>query len=342
MQERAIDVALNTPDIAVIQGPPGTGKTTVIAAILERLNEIATKEGVRGQGQVLLSGFQHDAVENMIDRISLNGIPVPKFGERSDPSAGRLDAFEKNLEEWCGRIAQELREKNPQIADLEEESAIKDLYKQYLRTPTHKLATTLVTRIAEIDVTILGEKLSRQAATSRSASLTQAVASEDQGRHLAAAQRIRTRAESFADDGPERAEDALVDLEDVLDERPVGPARPSQRLERRSRCPAVPWRTRTTEARAARPTHCAASVQDREAQRRGSRTSPRRPSREVQSHGFTATDKKSAALGRVPCRAGEQPVWHGRCRLRVQLRVLGHRPAERRTRRCRGARASAD
>ena len=45
MQERAIDVALNTPDIALIQGPPGTGKTTVIAAILERLNEIATKDG---------------------------------------------------------------------------------------------------------------------------------------------------------------------------------------------------------------------------------------------------------------------------------------------------------
>lgn len=31
-QEDAIEVALNTPDIALIQGPPGTGKTTVIAA----------------------------------------------------------------------------------------------------------------------------------------------------------------------------------------------------------------------------------------------------------------------------------------------------------------------
>ena len=103
MQERAIDVALNTPDIAVIQGPPGTGKTTVIAAILERLNEIATKEGARGQGQVLLSGFQHDAVENMIDRISLNGIPVPKFGKRSGSAVDDLNAFEKNLEEWCGQ-----------------------------------------------------------------------------------------------------------------------------------------------------------------------------------------------------------------------------------------------
>ncbi len=29
-QEKAIKIALNTPDIAIIQGPPGTGKTTVI------------------------------------------------------------------------------------------------------------------------------------------------------------------------------------------------------------------------------------------------------------------------------------------------------------------------
>lgn len=32
-QEKAIKIALNTPDIAIIQGPPGTGKTTVINAI---------------------------------------------------------------------------------------------------------------------------------------------------------------------------------------------------------------------------------------------------------------------------------------------------------------------
>lgn len=34
-QEKAIRIALNTPDIAIIQGPPGTGKTTVINAIVK-------------------------------------------------------------------------------------------------------------------------------------------------------------------------------------------------------------------------------------------------------------------------------------------------------------------
>jgi hypothetical protein len=217
MQERAIDVALNTPDIAVIQGPPGTGKTTVITAILERLNEIATKGGANNQGQILLSGFQHDAVENMIDRISLNGIPVPKFGRRSGSVEDDLNAFEKSLEEWCGKIAQELRAKNPQIAEHEEEVAIRDLYKQYLRTPTHKLAATLVERIAAVNVSILGEDLSRRAARFSKRLATEELLKSDQSWHLPAAQRIRTRPESFADDGPERAEDALVDLEVVLD-----------------------------------------------------------------------------------------------------------------------------
>jgi hypothetical protein len=217
MQERAIDVALNTPDIALIQGPPGTGKTTVIAAILERLNEIATKGGANSQGQILLSGFQHDAVENMIDRISLNGIPVPKFGKRSGSVEDDLNAFEKNLEAWCGKVAHELRARNPQIAELEEEAAIRDLYKQYLRTPTHKLAATLVERIAAVNVSVLGEDLSRRAARLSKRLATEELLKSDQRLRLPAAQRIRTLPESFADDGPERAEDALVDLEDVLD-----------------------------------------------------------------------------------------------------------------------------
>ena len=36
-QTQAIDLAINTPDIALIQGPPGTGKTQVIALIEEHL-----------------------------------------------------------------------------------------------------------------------------------------------------------------------------------------------------------------------------------------------------------------------------------------------------------------
>ena len=45
-------MALDTPDIALIQGPPGTGKTTVIRAIVERLDELSSS-AVTGAGAFL-------------------------------------------------------------------------------------------------------------------------------------------------------------------------------------------------------------------------------------------------------------------------------------------------
>lgn len=43
------------PDIAIIQGPPGTGKTTVLTAVIERLNEESDKENIKGQ--ILVAGL---------------------------------------------------------------------------------------------------------------------------------------------------------------------------------------------------------------------------------------------------------------------------------------------
>ena len=219
MQERAIDVALNTPDIAIIQGPPGTGKTTVIAAILERLNEMADKRKATIKGQVLLTGFQHDAVENMIGRLSLNGIPfVPKYGKRSGSVEDGFSAFERNLEGWCRQLATELRERNPQIVEIEREKTVRNLCLQYIQAPTRALAVELVKRIAILGVAILGEDVMR-----RTTNLAGHLACEGQSddcsdRQLDAARRLRVRTETFADDGPERATDALDDLRELLDE----------------------------------------------------------------------------------------------------------------------------
>jgi hypothetical protein len=81
-QQRAVEAALNTPDIAVIQGPPGTGKTRVIAAIAARLAEEA---GPRDHSRlVLLSSFQHDAVDNVAARTTVFGLPTVKEGARQD------------------------------------------------------------------------------------------------------------------------------------------------------------------------------------------------------------------------------------------------------------------
>lgn len=218
MQEKAIEVALNTPDIALIQGPPGTGKTTVIAAIIERLNELADKRAANTKGQVLLTGFQHDAVENMIDRLLLNSIPVPKFGKRSGAEEDDYSAFEKKLEKWCGERAAELREQNPQIAEIERETEIRNLCLQYLQAPSRALALNLARAIASLGVPILGEDGARLAANLAKSLSREERLNDESDRWLNAVRRLRIRPVSFADDGPERATDALDDLRDVLEE----------------------------------------------------------------------------------------------------------------------------
>ena len=218
MQERAIEVALNTPDIALIQGPPGTGKTTVIAAILERLNEIADKRGTRIKGQILLTGFQHDAVENMIERLSLNGIPVPKFGKRSGATDDDYSAFERNLEDWCSKLAAELRERNPLIAEVEQEREIKNLFLQYVQAPSRPLAGSLARKIASLGVAVLGEGGMRRAENLAKNLTREEKLNEDSSQWLNSARRLRVQSESFSDDGPERSVDALEDLRDVLEE----------------------------------------------------------------------------------------------------------------------------
>ncbi|PKG48419.1 DEAD/DEAH box helicase [Halomonas sp. MES3-P3E] len=218
MQETAIKVALNTPDIALIQGPPGTGKTTVIAAILERLNEMADKRGARVKGQILLTGFQHDAVENMIERLSLNSLPVPKFGKRSGAAEDDYSTFERNLEDWCSNLAAELRERNPQLAEVEQEREIKNLFLQYVQAPTRPLAAHLVRKITALGISVLGEDDARRADNLEKTLAREERLNVDSGQWLDAARRLRVRFESFADDGAERAVDALDDLSDVLKE----------------------------------------------------------------------------------------------------------------------------
>lgn len=100
-QEEAIRVALNTPDIALIIGPPGTGKTQVIAALERRLAQL--NEGQVIAQEVLISSFQHDAVENALERTDVYGLPAVKVGrsrrqEGTDPVQAWCEKHEALLE----------------------------------------------------------------------------------------------------------------------------------------------------------------------------------------------------------------------------------------------------
>ncbi|MGI2152435.1 DEAD/DEAH box helicase [Shewanella oncorhynchi] len=80
-QRKALEIALNTPDVALIIGPPGTGKTQVIAALQQRIAE-EFSSGESLSHQVLLTSFQHDAVDNVIERSGVFGLPAIKVGGR--------------------------------------------------------------------------------------------------------------------------------------------------------------------------------------------------------------------------------------------------------------------
>lgn len=216
-QERAIEIALNTPDIALIQGPPGTGKTTVIAAIIERLNEEFDKRGDL-RGHVLLSGFQHDAVENMIDRdrLLVNGLPVPKFGNRPDEEDdAAFSRFEYQLHDWCAKKAEALRKKNPQIAGLlKDEQELRNLCVQYIQAPSHACAVSLIETALKLSDLTLGDALRKKLQMELRQLLSEESSPKEEKPLLRAVRSLRVSESGFADDGADRAADVAEMLKE--------------------------------------------------------------------------------------------------------------------------------
>lgn len=79
-QITAVRKAVGNKNIFLIQGPPGTGKTTVITEIIEQL--------VRKGEKVLVSGQNHVAVDNVLEKVSENkNLNLLRIGsiEKIDP-----------------------------------------------------------------------------------------------------------------------------------------------------------------------------------------------------------------------------------------------------------------
>ncbi|WP_029545002.1 AAA domain-containing protein [Selenomonas sp. AB3002] len=118
-QVAALDIAVNTPDIALIQGPPGTGKTTVIKAIAERFREIfeaeqrqyqkINPEHILQSPKILISSFQNEAVDNAISAPLPGDIPAyRKTAKRT--SEGSKEQYQKSLDKWYTGLKEAIKD----------------------------------------------------------------------------------------------------------------------------------------------------------------------------------------------------------------------------------------
>ena len=119
-QEQAIGLALNTPDFAIVIGPPGTGKTQVITALQQCIAETG-HPNVPVQHQVLVSSYQHDAVDNAISRSRVLGFPGVKVGGKQ---AADVEQMVDPIESWSF-------EQQPRLQRLLDDHPVLTAYKDF-------------------------------------------------------------------------------------------------------------------------------------------------------------------------------------------------------------------
>lgn len=156
-QIEALNIAINTPDIALIQGPPGTGKTTVIKAICERFREIFEAEERKLQNddpehalrspKILISSFQNEAVDNAISTPLPGDIPAyRKTAKRAKDST--KEQYQKALDSWYTGVRKsigELIEDKAAAEFVENKKKLSDEYLSYKNSgETLELASELI------------------------------------------------------------------------------------------------------------------------------------------------------------------------------------------------------
>lgn len=220
-QRLALDIALNTPDIALIQGPPGTGKTRVIAALQARLAE--PDEGVDPDGlsgNTLLTSFQHDAVENAASATRVMGLPAVKVGYRRGSAEAR-----DGVDTWAAETAEAVRAARGRAGAEDSVHAalrtVREIALTYLQTPSRRDDPAAVLRqVSETASPWLPAELVDDMSRLRAdltAPRSTRLGDEDRDFALRAVRALRTEASVFADDGPANAYKALRRLERLDD-----------------------------------------------------------------------------------------------------------------------------
>jgi hypothetical protein len=216
-QAEALRVAINTPDIMLIQGPPGTGKTKVITAIQAALAEIEKNRNGNISHRLLLSSYQHDAVENAAERTVIFGLPAVRVGGK----AGRRDALD-NVDRWRRERIDALEAKQASWTELPETALLRqvqNLVTAYVLTPGNLQQTAqLLEEVYNLTQgRISGELSDRLLEQSRTLTIKKiarnSVREIDQDLAIQAVRALRTEPLSFSDDGPTAAYKALHRLE---------------------------------------------------------------------------------------------------------------------------------
>ena len=212
-QREAIRISLNTPDVAMIIGPPGTGKTQVITAIQQRIAEEG--KDVPIQHQVLLTSYQHDAVDNVVARSNVLGLPAARVGGKSNID----DKVHDNFDRWT-------KDRQLHIQSVLDQQPMLLLLKQLreecltlrLGCSTVIQRTLVITTIEQLLLKLSKEKIRlnqeilERWQVFKKPKQTQCYAAELQPiRHVFEA--LRTTSTSFTDDGPQRCLDAWVRLQ---------------------------------------------------------------------------------------------------------------------------------
>ncbi|MCA6595424.1 MAG: AAA family ATPase [Pseudanabaena sp. M046S1SP1A06QC] len=233
-QKEALDIAINTPDIALIQGPPGTGKTGTIAALQTRLAEIAEQNQESVAKKILLTSYQHDAVDNAASRTFVYGLPVARIGGKHN----QVDAV-NDTDRWRRGLIETLEIKlaqMPETAEYSELKRVQNLIFSYLLTPSDRLQTAkMLAEIYQLTLGKISSELSdllleqKQIYVRPESSVSNGMNSDRPELELAikAVRSLSVDPISFADDGSLQAGKVLARLDKLPDNLQV--LKPSDR-----------------------------------------------------------------------------------------------------------------
>ena len=218
-QKEALQTAINTPDIILIQGPPGTGKTKVITAIQTILAEIEKNRQGNVSHRLLLTSYQHDAVENVAEKTVVFGLPAVRIGGKN-----RRTDTPDNIDRWRRERIEMLEAERANWSELPETALLRQVQNRitgYVLAPGSLQQTaTLLEDIYNLTRDrISGELSDLLFSQSRTIILKSPTnySIDNEARELAfqAIRSLRTEPISFSDDGPTAAYKTLHRLKSL-------------------------------------------------------------------------------------------------------------------------------